>query len=74
MSHDNLEDEGRLEPRTVKLSIPLWQLVHLQSLKILTDRPISDLVSEALEAYFGRFQPFPFSGGGSDHSAARSSP
>lgn len=38
--------------KEVKVKIPMSYHVRLHSVKVLTGRPISDTVAEALEAYF----------------------
>ncbi|MHB8605274.1 MAG: hypothetical protein ACYDCK_08445 [Thermoplasmatota archaeon] len=38
--------------REVKVRIPISYHVRLHSLKVLTGKPISDAVTEALRAYF----------------------
>lgn len=38
--------------KEVKVKIPVSYHVRLHSMKVLTGKPISDAVTEALEAYF----------------------
>lgn len=38
--------------KEVKVKIPMSHHVRLHSMKVLTGKPISDTVTEALEAYF----------------------
>lgn len=38
--------------KEVKVKIPMSYHVRLHSMKVLTGKPISDTVTEALEAYF----------------------
>lgn len=40
------------ESRELKVKVPLSMHVHLHSLKILTGRSISDVVTDALASYF----------------------
>lgn len=39
-------------PKEVKVKIPMAQHVKLHSMKVLTGKPISDAVREALDLYF----------------------
>ncbi|HET6405491.1 MAG TPA: hypothetical protein VFH78_12665 [Candidatus Thermoplasmatota archaeon] len=48
--HDPKPDPGRA--KEVKVKIPVSYHVRLHSMKVLTGKPISDAVTEALEAYF----------------------
>ena len=41
-----------LRAKEVKVKIPMSYHVRLHSMKVLTGKPISDAVTEALEAYF----------------------
>ena len=40
------------QDKEVKVKIPMSYHVRLHSMKVLTGKPISDAVTEALEAYF----------------------
>lgn len=42
--------------KEVKVKIPLGHHVKLHSMKVLTGKPISDAVTEALEFYFASHQ------------------
>ena len=47
------EQKGDLsQEKEVKVKIPMSYHVRLHSMKVLTGKPISDAVTEALEAYF----------------------
>lgn len=48
--HDPKPDHDRA--KEVKVKIPVSFHVRLHSMKVLTGKPISDTVTEALEAYF----------------------
>ena len=48
--HDPKPDPHRA--KEVKVKIPVSFHVRLHSMKVLTGKPISDAVTEALEAYF----------------------
>lgn len=48
--HDAKDDPTRA--KEVKVKIPMSYHVRLHSMKVLTGKPISDTVTEALEAYF----------------------
>lgn len=50
-----LINEPKSDPRRakeVKVKIPMGHHIRLHSMKVLTGKPISDTVTEALEAYF----------------------
>ena len=50
-----LIDDPKPDPtraKEVKVKIPVSYHVRLHSMKVLTGKPISDAVTEALEAYF----------------------
>ena len=50
-----LIDHAKPDPtraKEVKVKIPVSYHVRLHSMKVLTGKPISDAVTEALEAYF----------------------
>lgn len=61
-----IEADGVADDRVkeVKVRIPLHFHIKLHSMKVLTGKPISDAVTEALDAYFR----------GQEGSAARASP
>jgi hypothetical protein len=42
--------------KEVKVKIPINYHIKLHSMKVLTGKPISDTVTEALEAYFGHMR------------------
>ena len=48
--HEPKGDPNR--DKEVKVKIPISYHVRLHSMKVLTGKPISDTVTEALEAYF----------------------
>jgi hypothetical protein len=48
--NDRKEDPNRA--KEVKVKIPVGYHIKLHSMKVLTGKPISDAVTEALEAYF----------------------
>lgn len=48
--HEAKGDPSR--DKEVKVKIPMSYHVRLHSMKVLTGKPISDTVTEALEAYF----------------------
>ncbi len=52
------EDQNRA--KEVKVKIPVNYHIKLHSMKVLTGKPISDAVTEALEAYFAD-RPFDLS-------------
>jgi hypothetical protein len=41
-----------LEPKEVKVKIPMGHHIKLHSVKVLTGKPISEAVTEALDLYF----------------------
>ncbi len=47
-------EERLLELKEVKLKLPLKHHVHLHSLKLLRNQSISELVANALDAYFNK--------------------
>lgn len=48
--NDKKHDPSR--EKEVKVKIPVGYHIKLHSMKVLTGKPISDAVTEALEAYF----------------------
>lgn len=54
------EDPNRA--KEVKVKIPVNYHIKLHSMKVLTGKPISDAVTEALEAYFAT-RPYDLSNG-----------
>lgn len=48
--HEPKTDTNR--DKEVKVKIPVSYHIRLHSMKVLTGKPISDTVTEALEAYF----------------------
>lgn len=62
--------EHRLaELKEVKLKLPLRHHVHLHSLKLIKNRSISELVANALDAYFAK-NHVPAAGSGEQIPAA----
>jgi len=57
--------------KEVKVKIPVNYHIKLHSMKVLTGKPISDTVTEALEAYFGHMKNVP---GEADLRAAAEGP
>lgn len=58
--NDRKEDPNRA--KEVKVKIPVGFHIKLHSMKVLTGKPISDAVTEALEAYF-QTRPYDLSQG-----------
>ena len=55
MTHDwesRARHADEYDPREVKVRIPVRLHLKLHTIKVLTGKPISDCVTEALEAYF----------------------
>lgn len=50
MKRDEITDLGRM--KEVKVMIPINQHIRLHSVKVLTGKPISNTVTEALDQYF----------------------
>ncbi len=52
MSTDQPEHDVWTKEKEVKVKIPVGHHVKLHSVKVLTGKPISEAVSEALDLYF----------------------
>lgn len=48
-----MDDEHLRETKELKVQLPVRQHIRLHSLKILTDRTISETVAEALQFHLG---------------------
>jgi DNA-binding protein Fis len=56
MSAMDVDDEDLNELKTVKISIPAYQVIKLRTLRVITGQTISDTMAEAVDNYLKKLE------------------